>query len=304
MNIIEIMERFPIQESCVEFLESIRFKNGAYCPLCGSTHVAKRNDSHNHIGRWNCHDCKSTFKAVQNTVFHGTKIPLQKWFLAITIMSNAKKSLSSCQLARDIKVTQQSSWYMMQRIRAEMASKNDILLQGVIEADETYIGGKPRKPNKRDDDDKPENQNPRGRGTKKSAVIGAVERGGNVVAKSQDDLTGKGILNFIMNSIKPDESVLITDEYRAYNATNNFVKREVIKHQNQYVDGHVHTNSPSKASGDCSNEHGTVSTTTTKNNFCHSTSPKHVTSTITVRQRTYLTTLYADVLPKPFQWAR
>ena len=123
-----------------------------------------------------------------------------------------------------------------------MASKNDILLQGVIEADETYIGGKPRKPNKRDDDDKPENQNPRGRGTKKSAVIGAVERGGNVVAKSQDDLTGKGILNFIMNSIKPDESVLITDEYRAYNATNNFVKREVIKHQNQYVDGHVHTN--------------------------------------------------------------
>ena len=242
MNIIEIMERFPNQESCVEFLESIRFKDGAYCPLCGSTHVAKRNDSHNHVGRWNCHDCKSTFKAVQGTVFHGTKIPLQKWFLAITIMANAKKSLSSCQLSRDINVTQQSSLYMMHRIRAEMASKNDILLQGVIEADETYVGGKPRKPNKRDDDDKPENQNPRGRGTAKAPVIGAVERDGNVVAQPQDDLSGKGILNFIMNSIKPDESVLITDEYQAYNATNNFVKREVIKHQERYVNGHIHTN--------------------------------------------------------------
>ena len=242
MNIFEIMERFPTQESCVEFLENIRFKDGAYCPLCGSTNVARRNDSHNHIGRWNCHDCKSTFKAVQGTVFHGTKIQLQKWFLAITIIANAKKSLSSCQLARNLNLNQKSAWYMMQRIRAEMASKNDILLQGVIEADETYIGGKPRKPNKRDDDDKPENQNPRGRGTKKSAVIGAVERGGNVVAKSQDDLTGKGILNFIMDSIKPDESVLITDEYQAYNAANNFVKREIIKHQERYVDGHIHTN--------------------------------------------------------------
>ena len=223
MNIIEIMERFPTQESCVEFLESIRFKDGAYCPLCSSTHVAKRNDSHNHVGRWNCHDCKSTFKVVQGTVFHGTKIPLQKWFLAITIMANAKKSLSSCQLSRDINVTQQSTLYMMHRIRAEMASKNDILLQGVIEADETYVGGKPRKPNNQDDDDKPENQNPRGRGTAKSAVIGAVERDGNVVAQPQDDLSGKCILNFIMNTIKPDDSTLITDEYQAYNATNSFV---------------------------------------------------------------------------------
>jgi hypothetical protein len=175
-------------------------------------------------------------------VFHGTKIALQKWFLAIILMANAKKSLSSCQLARDLNMNQKSAWYMMQRIRAEMASKNDVLLQGVIEADETYVGGKPRKPNKRDDDDKPENQNPRGRGTAKSAVIGAVERDGNVVAQPQDDLSGKGILDFIMNTITPDYSTLITDEYQAYNATNSFVKREVIKHSEQYVDGEIHTN--------------------------------------------------------------
>lgn len=239
MNIVEIMERFPTQESCVEFLESIRYKDGAYCPYCGSTHVAKKTEK-KHIGRWNCHDCTCSFKVVHGTVFHGTKIPLQKWFLGIILIANAKKSLSSCQLARDLAMNQKSAWYMMQRIRAEMASKNDILLQGVIEADETYIGGKPRKPNKRDDDDN--QQNPRGRGTKKSSVIGAVEREGNVVAKAQDDLSGKGILTFIMNTIKPDNSLLITDEYQAYKATDSWMTRQVIKHQERYVDGHIHTN--------------------------------------------------------------
>lgn len=237
MNIFEVMERFPSQESCIEHLESIRFKHGAYCPLCGSVHVAKKTEK-KHTGRWNCHDCKSSFKAVQGTVFHGTKIPLQKWFLAISIIVNAKKSLSSCQLARDLAMNQKSAWYMMQRIRAEMASKNDVLLQGVIEADETYVGAKPPKSNKRDDDD----NHPRGRGTKKSPVIGAVERDGNVVAKQQDDLSGKGILSFIINTIKSDDSLLITDEYKGYRVTDRYVERKVIKHQEQYVDGVVHTN--------------------------------------------------------------
>lgn len=241
MDIVEIMERFPTQESCVNFLESIRYKHGAYCPYCGSTHVAKKREK-DHIGRWNCHDCTCSFKVVHGTVFHGTKIPLQKWFLAITIMANAKKSLSSCQLARHINVTQQSTWYMMQRIRSEMASKNDVLLQGIIEADETYVGGKPRKPNERNDDDNDTPKNKRGRGTDKTPVIGAVERGGKVVARAATDLTGKGILKFVMDNINPDNSTLITDEYGAYNAVKGTINHEVIKHSEQYVDGDIHTN--------------------------------------------------------------
>ena len=241
ISLVEVMEQFPTQQHCIDFLESIRFKDGAYCPHCGSVDVAKKSEK-NHIGRWNCHDCKSSFKVTKGTVFHGTQIPLQKWFLAIILMNNAKKSLSSCQLARDLNIPQKGTWYMMQRIRSEMASKNDVLLKGIIEADETYIGGKPRKTNKRSDDNDDENKNKRGRGTKKSAVLGAVERGGKVVAEAVSDLTGKGILNFILNNVNPVDSRLITDEYPSYKSVDSHVNHDIINHSEQYVDGDVHTN--------------------------------------------------------------
>ncbi len=114
--------------------------------------VRKKEDGVGRVGRWNCHDCNASFKVTCGTVFHGTKIELQKWFLAISLVVNAKKSLSSCQLARDLDLNQKTAWYFMTRIRAEMAKKtNALLLQGIIEADETYIGGKPRKANKKED---------------------------------------------------------------------------------------------------------------------------------------------------------
>ena len=78
-------------------------------------------------------------------MFQGTKIPLPKWFLAISMIPNAKKSVSSCQLARDLDMNLKSAWYMEQRIRKEMERKEDVLLAGVVEADETYVGGKPEK---------------------------------------------------------------------------------------------------------------------------------------------------------------
>ena len=153
MSLIEIVNRFPTQESCVAFIESIRFKDGAYCPHCGSVNVAKKIEKR-HIGRWNCHDCTSSFKAVQGTMFHGTKIELQKWFMAISLMMHAKKSISSYQLSRDLDLNQKTAWYMQQRIRSEMMRKEGkALLQGIIETEETYVGGKPRKTNKRNDDD-------------------------------------------------------------------------------------------------------------------------------------------------------
>ena len=113
--------------------------------------------------------------------------------MAIGLIVNAKKSLSSCQLARDLELNQKTAWYMQQRIRAAMASNHAQLLQGIIEADETYVGGRPRKGNKRDDD----TPNKPGRGTKKTPVIGAVERGGNVTARVATNPTAKGLLGFI-----------------------------------------------------------------------------------------------------------
>ena len=95
-------------------------------------------------------DCNASFKVTHGTVFHRTQIPLQKWFLAIALILNAKKSISSYQLERDLDLNQRTAWFLLTRVRAEMANKNNsILLQGIIEADETFIGGKPRKKNKK-----------------------------------------------------------------------------------------------------------------------------------------------------------
>ena len=153
MNLITVTERFPTQESCIAHLERIRFGDEPFCPLCGTVGECARKKQGNRIGRWNCHACKTSFNVLSKTMFQGTHLPLQKWFCAIALIVNAKKSLSSCQLARDLNMNQKTAWYMQQRIRAEMATKQGrIRLSGLIEADETFVGGRPRKRNKRDDD--------------------------------------------------------------------------------------------------------------------------------------------------------
>lgn len=237
MNIIEVFRRFPDQQACIDHLEAIRYKNGAYCPHCGSMDVARKKEN-NLVGRWNCHDCKKSFNVLSGTVMQGTHKPLQKWFLAIALIVNAKKSLSSYQLARDLELTQPTAWYMQQRIRAAMASDEAPMLAGIIEADETYVGGKPRKSNRKDDD----KTNKRGRGTEKTPIIGAVERDGNVIAQVAEDLSGKGILSFIKQSIKTEDSVLITDEYKAYNAVRPYMPHATINHQYEYSRNGIHTN--------------------------------------------------------------
>lgn len=240
MNLIDVMQRFPDQASCIAFLEHVRWQGSPKCPHCESQKLTRREHETEtgRIGRWNCQDCKATFRVLHGTLFHGTKIPLQKWFLAISLIANAKKSISSYQLQRDLSLNQKTAWFMQVRIRAEMATKGNTLLKGIIEADETYIGGRPRKANKKEDREPAK----RGRGTDKTAVIGAVERGGNVVAQVAENLTGRTILEFIQCVVNIKESELMTDEYHAYNALGTEMKHHVINHQQQYVDGDTHTN--------------------------------------------------------------
>ena len=237
MNLLTIFTRYPDQEACIEHLEKVRWGGEAHCPHCGCTNV-KRKQENDRIGRWNCHGCNSSFNVLSGTIFEKTKVPLQKWFLAIALVINAKKSLSSCQLSRDLELNQKTAWFMQQRIRAAMLTTDGDMLQGIVEADETYVGGKPRKPNKRKDH-KPAK---RGRGTDKTPVIGAVERGGKVVAKVAQDLTGKGILAFLKDHVDPQGSLLVTDEYTAYNAAKRVYQSATINHNIQYVDGDTHTN--------------------------------------------------------------
>ena len=239
MNLVEVMEMFPTQADCIAYLERLRWAGLVECPHCASTHVRRRNEQDTgRMGRWNCHNCRSTFKVTHGTLFHGTKTPLQKWFLAISLMGNAKKSLSSCQLARDLGLKQKTAWRIMMAIRAEMGKEN-VLLQGIVEADETYIGGK----SKKDTDKETGEPRKRGRGTAKDVVLGAVARGGQVVAKLVENAKGSTIANFIKKFVKTDDSELYTDQYRGYNEIGKEMKHhETLNRSETWQAGEMHTN--------------------------------------------------------------
>ena len=130
-------------------------------------------------------------------------------------------------LQRDLDLNQKTAWYLPTRIQSEMAKKGYALLQGIIEADETYIGGKPRKENKKEDHEPAK----RKRGTEKADIIGSVECGGKVVAEVAPKLTGRFILAFIKKAVKIENSELMTGEFHAYYAIGREMKHHIINHQ-------------------------------------------------------------------------
>ena len=234
MNIVQIFEKFPTQKDCIKHLERKRWGSTPLCPYCGSDQTAKA------AHRRRCYACKTSFSVTVGTIFHHTHLPLQKWFLAIILMLNVKKGVSALQLSRDLKVNKNTAWRICMEIRKAMTqSSQRKLLTGVIEMDETYIGGKPRKGSS-SPDDPPK----RGRGTKKAPVVGAVERGGRVSAKAvtKDKLKGKHLKAFVRDRVDTGRSSLITDEYKGYLGMSRILPHAVIKHQDWYVVDDIHTN--------------------------------------------------------------
>ena len=230
------MSRFPDQQACILYLESVRWPDQAVCPHCNGSHVGRKQDG-TRIGRWNCHDCSVSFNVLSGTIFSRTKIPLQKWFLAIALILNAKKSISSHQLSRDLGLNQKSAWYMKMRIRDNMVEDREGLLYGIVEADETFVGGKPRK-SRQEGAERPK----RGRGTSKLPIIGAVARGGRVVAQPSPKVTAKTLGDFLSRHVKSEDSVLVTDEFPAYRPMGQWVPHFTISHAVRYVEGLIHTN--------------------------------------------------------------
>lgn len=245
MNIIELFQTFQTQEQAVEYLEKVRWNNEPVCPYCGSLSVGKHASGDRNMTRWQCRDCTRAFAVTVGTLFHGTHIPLRNWFLVLALMLNAKKSASAYQIARDLDMRRATVWSMMQRVRTAMAADpdQDRLLHGIVEADETYVGGKPRKGGPKGGGGHAEKPK-RGRGTKKVPVIGAIERGGKVVARvaKPGDLCAKGISKFISRFVDTAGTILITDEYKGYNRVSETMLHAVIKHAESYADGMVHTN--------------------------------------------------------------
>lgn len=229
MNVLAIANQFPTQASCIEFLERMKWQGTPVCPFCQSDKVARKQER-DYTHRWNCHNCLSTFRAMTGTIFQGTKIPLQKWFAAIAILLNAKKSVSSCQLARDLDLNQKTAWYMAMRIRKAM-QEDGAFLRGIVEADETWIGGKPRGPKT------PGQRRP----SKKTPVIGAVERDGKVKAMPAPRVTTKLLNAFLRRNVDP-RALLITDQYPGYNEVRDWISHRRINHSKEYVRGDIHTN--------------------------------------------------------------
>ncbi len=209
MNIIEVFEKFPTQKDCIEHLEKIRWAGGIYCPYCGDLNI----NSYDNETRHHCNGCRKSFSVTVNTIFHDTRLPLQKWFLAIALILNAKKGISAKQLQRDLSVTYKTAWSMGHRIREGMKDQ-ETLLTGIVEMDETYVGGKPKKGSNKDGDGNLISK--RGRGTKKIPVVGMVERGGKVKAevKNKDQLKFKDLSELVRKNVALLDAVLVTDEYR------------------------------------------------------------------------------------------
>jgi len=133
VDIIEVFERFPDKTACIKYLEEVRWSNKPSCPYCGSSNYSEMKGEH----RYHCNSCNTSFSVTVGTIFHNTKLPLQKWFVAVSFVINARKCIAARQLSRAIHVTKDTAWRMLIQIRVAMAEYGDFL-HGIIEADEIF----------------------------------------------------------------------------------------------------------------------------------------------------------------------
>lgn len=233
MDLVSIFEQFPTQEDCIKHLEKVRWGDNPACPYCYSDRVTTIKDETRH----HCNNCNASFSVTVGTIFHNTKLPLQKWFLAISIILNAKKGISARQIGRDLKVTKDTAWRIAMQIRKAMRESGD-LLEGIVEVDETYVGGKNKNRHK---SNKTRGGQGRG-GSDKQAVFGAVQRKGKVKARKIDDATMATLHKEVKRTVSRN-STIMTDEWLGYNNLSRYYVHERVRHSlGQYVIGNAHTN--------------------------------------------------------------
>lgn len=230
-SFLEFLQIYSSEEKCLELLEQIRWNGKPVCVHCDSEKVYRLKGGK----LFKCGQCRERFSARQGTIFEESKLPLSKWFYAIYVFINHKKGISSHQLGRDINVTQKTAWFLLGRIRYAISSKSfKKPLEGTVEADETYVGGKPRK-----GDDK---EHKRGRGTKKTPVFGMVERGGDVVATPVEKVDRKTLQAEIKKNVVSGSTVL-TDELKSYIGLSANYDHQTVSHgTGEFARNGVHVN--------------------------------------------------------------
>ena len=227
MNMMTLLEQFHSEERCREVLAVLRWPNGVTCPRCSETKHSY--DSERFV--YDCYSCGYQFSVLAGTIFHDTKLPLRKWFIAVALMVQVKKGMSANQMKRTIGVSYKTAWYLCHRIRAAMAEATPEPLTGTVEVDETYVGGKVRG---------------KGHGYKgnKTIVAGAVQRGGDVVLQVVGNNSRQTLHDFIRNSTDPRVRRIMTDEWPAYKGIADYdTTHETVNHSaEEWVRGDVHTN--------------------------------------------------------------
>lgn len=238
--IADLLKAFPDETTCYRHLESVRWEGGEpVSPFDPESKVYKCSLKPGKAPRYKCKNTGQYFNVKVGTIFEDTKILLQKWFMALYILSSHKKGISPHQLAKDIDITQKSAWFVLHRLRYAFDHPNfKATMSGTIEVDETYIGGKEK--NKHADK---KTEGTQGRSTKiKKPVLGMVERGGNVLTKVVDDTTRSTIQGAIAAQVEQGSAVM-TDEYLSYRGLNKAYSHEIVQHSaRQFVNGMAHTN--------------------------------------------------------------
>jgi len=234
MNIVRIYELFPTEADCIAHLEKVRWHGKPICPYCKSDRSTQLPAENRH----HCNACNTTFSVTVGTIFHQSHLDLQKWLLAVSLVLNAKKGLSARQLARDLEVNKNTGWRMGMQIRKAMGEQEQReLMTGVVEMDETYIGGDPRKGNSGSSGQGGGQKTNRGRGTKKTPVVGMLQRDGRVKTKvvKKTDLTARKLAARVREHVDVNNATLYTDQYQGYASIKRFMDHRVVNHAVEYV---------------------------------------------------------------------
>ena len=244
MTLKELLEKFPDEQSCKEYLRTKRWSDGVRCPKCGSEKVFHVTHRPFH---WVCkqRECGGRngyrFSVISGTVFQDTKRPLREWFTVAFLMLNAKKGISSLNVQRIMGFKKEkTAWYMCHRIRAAMKDKDFAKLMGVVEADETLIGGK--------DKNRHWNKRSHAQGgylSNKTMVIGAISRKGNITCQMIEDAGFDTLGKFVREAVSDKVTLIATDENLEYRHLKKagYQHATVTHSRGEYVRGNVHTNS-------------------------------------------------------------